>query len=83
MRYPRSCKIANYELAKSPKGMKIHNPYKGQKINAILDKLNSNLKAESKEPICNIESVESMAKDLFFGNTNPTNVNNYKNFVLY
>jgi len=52
-----------------------------QKINAILDKLNSNLKAESKQPICNIESVESMAKDLLFGNTNPTNVNNYKNFV--
>jgi len=55
--------------------------YKGQKINAILDKLNSNLKAESKQPICNNESVESMAKDLLFGNTNPTNVNNYKNFV--
>ena len=73
MRYPRSCKLANFELAKNKTVLKNKDQFSGKKINSIINRL-SNLKSEPIEPHVEIERLESTIESI-----NPAITNLFNN----
>ena len=63
MRFPRSCKIKNYELAKNKDVLKIKDKFSSAKINSISNAF-CNIKSEPKEPYVKNERIETSSKNL-------------------
>jgi hypothetical protein len=73
MRYPRSCKLANFELAKNKSVLKNKDQFSGKKISSIFDRL-SNLKSELIEPRVENERIKSTIES-----KNPASTNLFNN----
>jgi hypothetical protein len=74
MRYPRSCKLANFELAKNKSVLKNKDQFSGKKISSIFERL-SNLKSELIEPRVENERIESTIESKNPASTNLFNYN--------